>query len=202
VDGTLVEAWAGLKSFQPKDQDKQAPPPDDPGNPTVNFAAAEINLGVWDEQGNAHQHRAFVAETMSFWIEKHPDQMTIWNPEMTVSSQYYHSITSENRMAPYYWPALVGLQHNPRAMDIIAFWFYRLRNGLKRPAPLHVKVLHAMFGRDIREQKKFWQVFKQSLAAAHKWYPEAQIEMKSDCITLKDSPALIPYRKLYRIAGT
>jgi transposase len=37
VDGTLVEAWAGLKSFQPKDQDKQAPPPDDPGNPTVNF---------------------------------------------------------------------------------------------------------------------------------------------------------------------
>jgi transposase len=36
VDGTLVEAWAGLKSFQPKDH-PQAPPPDDPGNPTVNF---------------------------------------------------------------------------------------------------------------------------------------------------------------------
>jgi transposase len=36
VDGTLVEAWAGLKSFQPKEQ-KNAPPPDDPGNPTVNF---------------------------------------------------------------------------------------------------------------------------------------------------------------------
>jgi hypothetical protein len=36
VDGTLVEAWAGLKSFQPKEQ-KPAPPPDDPGNPTVNF---------------------------------------------------------------------------------------------------------------------------------------------------------------------
>jgi transposase len=35
VDGTLVEAWASLKSFQRKDQAKQ--PPDDPGNPTVNF---------------------------------------------------------------------------------------------------------------------------------------------------------------------
>jgi transposase len=35
VDGTLVEAWASLKSFKRKD----APPasPDDPGNPTVNF---------------------------------------------------------------------------------------------------------------------------------------------------------------------
>lgn len=35
VDGTLVEAWASLKSFQRKDQKKG--PPDDPGNPTVNF---------------------------------------------------------------------------------------------------------------------------------------------------------------------
>jgi len=35
VDGTLVEAWASLKSFQRKDQENQ--PPDDPGNPTVNF---------------------------------------------------------------------------------------------------------------------------------------------------------------------
>ena len=36
VDGTLVEAWASLKSFKRKDQGPQ-PPPDDPGNPTVNF---------------------------------------------------------------------------------------------------------------------------------------------------------------------
>jgi transposase len=36
VDGTLLEAWASLKSFQPKDQ-KSTTPPDDPGNPTVNF---------------------------------------------------------------------------------------------------------------------------------------------------------------------
>ena len=35
VDGTVLEAWAGLKSFQRKDVDP--PPPDDPGNPTVNF---------------------------------------------------------------------------------------------------------------------------------------------------------------------
>ena len=35
VDGTLVEAWASLKSFQRKDE--PSVPPDDPGNPTVNF---------------------------------------------------------------------------------------------------------------------------------------------------------------------
>jgi transposase len=38
VDGTLIEAWASIKSFRPKDEDpKNRPPPDDPGNPTVNF---------------------------------------------------------------------------------------------------------------------------------------------------------------------
>jgi IS5 family transposase len=37
VDGTLVEAWAGLKSFKRKDGTDGQTPPDDPGNPTVNF---------------------------------------------------------------------------------------------------------------------------------------------------------------------
>ena len=36
VDGTLLEAWAGAKSFQRKDG-TNPPPPDDGGNPTVNF---------------------------------------------------------------------------------------------------------------------------------------------------------------------
>jgi transposase len=35
VDGTQLEAWASLKSFQRRGQ--PAEPPDDPGNPTVNF---------------------------------------------------------------------------------------------------------------------------------------------------------------------
>jgi len=35
VDGTLLEAWASHKSFQPKDTSRR--PPDDPKNPTVNF---------------------------------------------------------------------------------------------------------------------------------------------------------------------
>src|SRR5260370_12898306 len=36
VDGTLVEAWASLQSFKRTDAEPRQPP-DDPGNPTVNF---------------------------------------------------------------------------------------------------------------------------------------------------------------------
>jgi transposase len=37
VDGTLIEAWASVKSFRRKDNDGREDPPDDPGNPTVDF---------------------------------------------------------------------------------------------------------------------------------------------------------------------
>jgi hypothetical protein len=37
VDGTLIEAAASLKSFRPRDGRASEPPPDDPGNPTVDF---------------------------------------------------------------------------------------------------------------------------------------------------------------------
>ena len=35
VDGTLLEAWASMKSFRPKGSKQD--PPEDPGNPTVDF---------------------------------------------------------------------------------------------------------------------------------------------------------------------
>jgi transposase len=37
VDGSLLEAWASAKSFQPKNKKKGSLPPDDPGNPTVDY---------------------------------------------------------------------------------------------------------------------------------------------------------------------
>jgi len=37
VDGTLIEAAASLKSFKPKGEPPSDQPPDDPGNPSVNF---------------------------------------------------------------------------------------------------------------------------------------------------------------------
>jgi transposase len=50
VDGTLIEAWAGLKSFRRKDE-KNPPPPEDPGNPTVNFHGEERSNQTQQPQG-------------------------------------------------------------------------------------------------------------------------------------------------------
>lgn len=37
VDGTLIEAWAGQKSFKRKAAETPTDPPEDPGNPSVDF---------------------------------------------------------------------------------------------------------------------------------------------------------------------
>lgn len=43
VDGTLIEAWASIKSFRPKDEKPEdRAPPDNPGNPTVNFHGKKL----------------------------------------------------------------------------------------------------------------------------------------------------------------
>src|SRR5437667_10125119 len=50
VDGTLIEAWASQKSFKKKSETAGAPPPDDPGNPTVNFRGEKRSNGTHESK--------------------------------------------------------------------------------------------------------------------------------------------------------
>ena len=64
VDGTLLEAWASLKSFQPKEQ-KAAAPPDDPvtrvciftarSGPTKPMSRKPIRMRSWRARGPARR---------------------------------------------------------------------------------------------------------------------------------------------------
>ncbi|MDQ2711510.1 MAG: IS5 family transposase [Acidobacteriota bacterium] len=61
VDGTLIEAWAGQKSFQRKDSDPlNPPPPDRSGNPTVN----------WHRQKRSNQTHASLTDPMARLYKK------------------------------------------------------------------------------------------------------------------------------------
>lgn len=165
-----------------------------------NLATAEIVLGTWNAKGNAHQNQAKVASDISFWSDRDNNQSSLWQSEMTVSAEYYQAIMNGG-MAPAYWPAMIGLQHNARAMDIHSFLVYRLHTPLKRSVKLDPKDLHALFGQDIALLRDFWVRFQPALLAAHKWYPTARIELIKNRggLLLRNSPALIPYQKAPRI---
>jgi Transposase domain (DUF772) len=59
VDGTLIEAWAGQKSFTPKETLSPADPPDEPGNPRLNFRGERrttaIHASTIDSQTRVHK---------------------------------------------------------------------------------------------------------------------------------------------------
>jgi hypothetical protein len=56
VDGTLIEAAASLKSFQPKDEPRSDEPPDDPSNPTVNFHGHKRSNATHQSTTHAEAH--------------------------------------------------------------------------------------------------------------------------------------------------
>ena len=72
VDGTLIEAWAGHKSFQRKDR-PAAEPPDDPGNPAIDFTAKSAatkrtsrrptRMGGWPARAEATKRNSPTAAT-------------------------------------------------------------------------------------------------------------------------------------------
>lgn len=162
-----------------------------------NFAAADITLGLWLPDGSAHQEQAKVARRLSFWIEKNPQQGTLWRPEMTVSDEYYRSVIETRHMAPVYMPDYVKLRKKPRAQDVYMWLCYRLRNPLKRnPTPINAAALHSVFGQDIKRFKHFWPEFKKAVSDAHECYQDARLEFGNDCLKLYTSPPRIPYRKL------
>ena len=69
VDGTLIEAWASIKSFKKKGS-KDEPPPDDKGNPTVNFhgekRSNETHESTTDPESKLARKGAAHAAKLSF----------------------------------------------------------------------------------------------------------------------------------------
>lgn len=70
VDGTLIEAWASLKSFRRKDGEGRDDPPDDPGNPSVDFhgekRSNETHASTTDPEAKLARKSNGVAARLSY----------------------------------------------------------------------------------------------------------------------------------------
>ena len=161
-----------------------------------NFAAAEIVMGTWGDRGSVRQDQTKISSRITLWSDR-DEQSSM----MRVSAEYYEMIL-DGGMAPGYWPALVDLQDSARAMDILSFMIHRLRGTIRHPVRLSPEILHGLFGSDIALLKNFWPRFRPALAAAHKWYPNARIELLPNHggLLLRNSEPLIPYRKTPRLS--
>lgn len=86
-----------------------------------NFAAAEINLGLWEPGGPARQEIAKVAKSLSFWIEKNPEQGTLWQPQMTLSAGPTPISKTANTWPRFTGPPLSPCSTTPALWTFTAF---------------------------------------------------------------------------------
>ena len=152
-----------------------------------NIAAARILLGTWgDKRVSTQQTR--IASRIDFWLDRNPKVSGRWQPEMQLAPEYFEALGAHR--VPIYFPALVKLQANPRAMDIFSWLVYRMRS-VTFPVRIPYVALHPVFGGTIKLLKHFKFEFRQAVLAAHRYYPEARVEFKKDYVILYRSRPLI-----------
>jgi hypothetical protein len=153
-----------------------------------NIAAARILLGNWgSDRVSTRQTR--IAAGIDFWIDRNPKQDALWQPEMQLAPEYFEALGVHR--VPIYFPALVRLQANPRAMDVFCWLVYRMRS-VTFPVKIPYAALHPVFGGTIKLLKHFKVEFRRAVMAAHEFYPEARVEFKDDYFMLHRSRQLIP----------
>ena len=156
------------------------------------IAAASFYLGYWDQDGSTHTKFARVANRTSFWqMPKDENQVTLWTPEMIISSDFYEQL-QEHRV-PIDLDHLSRLTRSPRRMDLYTWLSYRthaIREGRRDAIP--VRYLQPVFAPDVQSLRLFKQRLKLDLVAIGKIYPRFRAEVVEDALVLQRSPPPVP----------
>ena len=156
------------------------------------IAAASFYLGYWDQDGSTHTKFARVANRTSFWqMPKDENQVTLWTPEMIISSDFYEQL-HEHRV-PIDLAHLSRLTRSPRRMDLYTWLSYRthaIREGRRDAIP--VRYLQPVFAPDVQSLRLFKQRLKSDLVAIGKIYSRFRAEVVEDALVLQRSPPPVP----------
>ena len=162
-----------------------------------NIAAADFMLGEWSEDKVTTKYRR-VASEISFWLQRRPDQLSFWNPEMVLSPEFYDAV--QTRRVPVDMEHLVKLAGSPRRMDLYCWLSYRLTRGVRkgRGVPIPLKYLQPIFAPDMDATKSarlFKARLKTDLIALAKVYDRFNVEIESDILWLRKSNPPVPERQ-------
>lgn len=157
-----------------------------------NVAAANVLIGEWGEDA-VHTHAGRVAKQVSFWLERDPDQLTFWNPTMTLSSEFYDMV--QRHRVPIDMAHLVRLARSPRRMDLYCWLSYRtpwIQDNVAQPVSL--RGLWDIFAPDITEFANMRKRIAGDLKAIAEVYPHFKVEVRGDILWLRQSPPPVPFK--------
>jgi len=143
-------------------------------------------------QWHDEEARAFLFKKLVLYKDTGDHQQVLWPQELHFHDDITASILRHS--FPVDLKALRHISHSARAIDIYLFLVHRLFR-LRKPTTISWKQLLEQFAKEGAHLGSFRGRFREALALVVKRaYPEANVELGVDGLTLRESPLAIPER--------
>ncbi len=155
------------------------------------LAATQFRMGIMDSE-RAVQVNTQVVSAFNLWFEKDESQRVLWPSTLKLSLDYYDSLTKF--AVPLDERAIAALAHSALALDIYCWLAQRLHRvpaGKGQLVPW--TSLQEQFGQEYARIRKFREFFLAILPQVRGAYPEAQLDVNGQGLTIWQSPP--PVRK-------
>jgi hypothetical protein len=118
-------------------------------------------------------------------------QLSLWRETVVLDEVFYESLI--RHPLPVREAAIRAMAGRSMAIDLYIWLAYRLHH-LVRPTRVPWPALYRQFGAGFALQRQFKAHAREALALALSAYPEAQVRVDDEAITLMPSPAPVPER--------
>lgn len=124
------------------------------------------------------------------------NQPTLWQQKVKLDEGFLSSL--RKHPVPVREEAIRAIGTRSLAIDIYIWLAYRL-HSLTRPTPISWLSLHTQFGAGFKLVRQFKPTFTEALSMALAVYPEAEVSIGHEGLTLFPSPPAIPKNEAKRL---
>jgi hypothetical protein len=142
------------------------------------------------------ENGAFVAGRISMASGYDQHQLTLWQEKVRLDEGFLKSL--REHPVPVREEAISAIGTRSLPIDIYIWLAYRL-HVLAKPTPISWLSLHSQFGAGFKKVRQFKPTMADALSMALAVYPEAEVSIGQDGLTLFPSPPAIPKAEARRL---
>jgi hypothetical protein len=144
------------------------------------LAATRMQLLFQDDDKVSMLNPSSPIQRYDVWFPKSPNQRMLWPTTVTLGTDFFASLMSENAM-PLDARAIRALQQSAMALDVYTWLAHRLcRIPRSKPAVISWDALQLQFGPEYASSKKFRDDFRATMRRVQAVYRAANIGQTDD----------------------
>lgn len=162
------------------------------------ISACRLTFFTDRENGAEGRHNgAFVQDAISLsGIVSDEDQPSLWQDKVRLDAGFWRSL--REHPVPIREEAIKAIGTRSLAIDVYIWLAYRL-HALPKSTTISWTSVHAQFGAGFRLMRQLKPTFTEALSLALAVYPEAQVDVEAEGVTLHPSPPPVPKAEARRL---